>query len=873
MATETLNIVSIDSAFSDPNGAVTDIDEAISGADGNSYGTTTEDDVADFGLTNPAVINDAATVNSVTITLRAQKGGTAGNERWQVDLLIGGVVQGSQQSTGNLTTSFVNYSGINDAGWNSDWTLAQLQGMQVRLTAIQAGKSGTQVTDIDCMDVVVDFTAGAAFTPDFAASRYYGDGTETGAAALAAQDTDIAVDVTQVDVQVQLRVRVDETGGGAGASTDDYAIELSKNSGGYVAITAASSNVKADTGSALSDGSVTTNRVSDGISDPGAGSFVAGEQEAGNGVVEDRQLTADNFTEHVFALVVVRADLAASDTLDFRVTLNGGAPGMTNTVVPRITITKNAWVEQNGSRFREFLGTESAAGWLAAENIDISLAKEVAFRLRFVISNTGGVNENGTRYFWVSKNSGSYQKINDSSEVDANLSDDFADGDPTTEQLTSGIGTFTAGWMKEVAGGRTLTVDAGLFSEFEMSFITTSSAAAGDTYDFKIGDFGSENAFESYSEIPRLTIVVLTVTLSLDGALQAQKTSAASINAALLGTTALTTDTDAALLASATATANLDAALQAILTATTDISAALQGSAIAPVNIDAALEAIQTAAASLDSALQAAKTVSASLDARLLGPINITASLDAALQAARTAATAIDTALAAEQSNSASLDAALSAAQSVTASLDAALLATKTAAASLDANVVVQGVNQVVTSLDAALQALRSVSVSMDAGLALAATVQASLDAGLAAVVTRATGLDASLIVVGGAVLNVSLDAALQSGATVSASLEAALLATVTAAASLDAGLAATGQAQASLDAALANRILATASIESVLLATLTAAAGMDAVIELSVLPVSPAAGRTFNAEGGRRFNAEGGRRFNARGGRRFGTG
>ena len=161
MTVETLNINAIDGAFADPNGAVTDIDEPIASADGASYGTTTEDDTADFGLTNPVLISDADTVNSVTITLRAQKGGTAGNERFQVDLLIGGVVQGTQQSTGNLSASFVNYTGINDVGWNSDWTLPQLQGMQVRITAIQAGMGGTQITDADCMDVDVDFTEAA----------------------------------------------------------------------------------------------------------------------------------------------------------------------------------------------------------------------------------------------------------------------------------------------------------------------------------------------------------------------------------------------------------------------------------------------------------------------------------------------------------------------------------------------------------------------------------------------------------------------------------------------------------------------------------------------------------------------------------------
>ena len=87
----------------------------------------------------------------------------------------------------------------------------------------------------------------------------------------------------------------------------------------------------------LTEAAATTNRATEGISD-GSGSFVAGQQDTEDGVILNHQLTASNFTEHVFALKIIAADVAPTDTLDFRLALNGGSPGMTNTVEPTITV-------------------------------------------------------------------------------------------------------------------------------------------------------------------------------------------------------------------------------------------------------------------------------------------------------------------------------------------------------------------------------------------------------------------------------------------------------------------------------------------------------------------------------------------------------
>lgn len=182
------------------------------------------------------------------------------------------------------------------------------------------------------------------FAVTFRAFRFYLDGTESGSTAAAAQDTNEAVNVGAGDLKRHLRVSLAETGSGSisGAATDDYQLQVSVDGGAYGNVTGSSTYVKADTGSGLTDGDATTDRAGEPVDNPGTGSFVAGIQEEADALIANWQLTANNFTEHVFALVLVAADFTVdgSRTLDFRVALNGGSPGITTSVVPRITVTK-----------------------------------------------------------------------------------------------------------------------------------------------------------------------------------------------------------------------------------------------------------------------------------------------------------------------------------------------------------------------------------------------------------------------------------------------------------------------------------------------------------------------------------------------------
>ena len=207
---------------------------------------------------------------------------------------------------------------------------------------------------------------GKPATIEFDNWRFYEDGTENGSTPIANQDTNVTGRNVDSDSQVQLRVLLQETNGGSGDATDDYGLEYALNAGGtpsWVAVTGASAVVQADTGSSLTDGGATTNRGTNGITG-GSGTFVAGEQEAGNGVIEDNQITASNYTESVWGLILVSADLSNGDTIDFRVTRNGGTPGVTENVVPRITVSKTVTdvFFENQNKIEQGMKPNTAAG-------------------------------------------------------------------------------------------------------------------------------------------------------------------------------------------------------------------------------------------------------------------------------------------------------------------------------------------------------------------------------------------------------------------------------------------------------------------------------------------------------------------------------
>ena len=108
-------------------------------------------------------------------------------------------------------------------------------------------------------------------------------------------------------------------------------------------------------------------------------------------------------------------------------------------------------LDQNAFRGRNDDGSESAATWKAATNIDWTQNVDENFRIRLVIAATG--NLAGSTGFQLQYNLnvlGWNDVTNASSVVRSILSTHFADADPTTQQV--GSGTFVVGEMDENEG-------------------------------------------------------------------------------------------------------------------------------------------------------------------------------------------------------------------------------------------------------------------------------------------------------------------------------------------------------------------------------------------------------------------------------------
>lgn len=135
--------------FADVNQGVDTPNDSLTMSDGS-----TEGEIVTFNMDDSALA-DADTITNVTIRTRAQRGSNSGDSLG-LDLLIGGSVQGTQVDRA-LTTAYDDVDS-NDVGWNSDWTAAQLDGLQVRMTTLQTGMPGVVDITVSEVEVVITYT-------------------------------------------------------------------------------------------------------------------------------------------------------------------------------------------------------------------------------------------------------------------------------------------------------------------------------------------------------------------------------------------------------------------------------------------------------------------------------------------------------------------------------------------------------------------------------------------------------------------------------------------------------------------------------------------------------------------------------------------
>lgn len=168
--------------------------------------------------------------------------------------------------------------------------------------------------------------------------RFYDDdGDEDSSTPLEAEDTSTPITVATGSTTIaHFRITIQEDDGVSGAATDDWQLQYDKNFGGYTNVTTSSANVRAVDSAHLTDGAATTNRATNGLTD-GTGSFVAGEQSE-DGLIDDFQLTANNYTELLYAIEFVGNDLDDGDIVHFRVLYKGALMVTFNLMEADITV-------------------------------------------------------------------------------------------------------------------------------------------------------------------------------------------------------------------------------------------------------------------------------------------------------------------------------------------------------------------------------------------------------------------------------------------------------------------------------------------------------------------------------------------------------
>lgn len=348
MATETLNVSGLSASDSgDFSGAVTNIDEAVASADGSimSSSANGENETLRVALTDVVSITDGDTVTNVSVTLRGRATG-GGNNSFDVTLYVGGTAQGTAGS-GGITATMDNYTGINQAGWNTDWTAAQLNGAELLITCKQSGMNVAAQWEVDCLDVIVTYSAGPSesvehyrFTydqnnNDIAATTGYSHESATDFPFATGSSEDTAFTSAELDTTYCLVTKVYNSGDSASGSIHqlEFRVDTGAGFGSWTTCNASSTPVQVVPGS---DDDLQTSAV-ERLSATAAASYKGSvyEDTAGNAGLS---LTADQDGEAHYSLQFLSSGLSAGDDIEFRLNNTTDTALVTNTVTPSATI-------------------------------------------------------------------------------------------------------------------------------------------------------------------------------------------------------------------------------------------------------------------------------------------------------------------------------------------------------------------------------------------------------------------------------------------------------------------------------------------------------------------------------------------------------
>lgn len=271
--------------------------------------------------TNATLANDAADPGSMNVT-------TANISCLRIRASAG--ENNNTTTNWTKTAAFTSNFDANGTTGGGAATNMQVRGEWLISTSTGQASDPTQAS-ADWASIYIALKEVAVFTPDVTAWRWYEDDvSEAGSTALGSGNNEnLTRTFTIGDATAVLRIRIQEDGGAAGAATDDYQLQFSRNGLTYADVNT-TSDVYAFNSTFLTDAGATTNRLG-----AGSGSFVAGKVSE-DGLLDNLQLTASNYTELVFPLGFNNDIFADTDTIDFRVLVNGAV--MIYTVTPRLIV-------------------------------------------------------------------------------------------------------------------------------------------------------------------------------------------------------------------------------------------------------------------------------------------------------------------------------------------------------------------------------------------------------------------------------------------------------------------------------------------------------------------------------------------------------
>jgi hypothetical protein len=371
----------------------------------------------------------------------------------------------------------------------------------------------------------------------------------------------------------------------------------------------------------------------------------------------------------------------------------------------------------------------------------------------------------------------------------------------------------------------------------------------------------------------------VTVTTSLEAAVQAEILKTASLQAALKDQFLLTTALNAGISTENLKTSNIEAVVQKAISiqtnleaaieklnnlVTTNLEAGIQEEFTVQTTLDASLSALQTLSTQLNSVIEAAIQKQTGLEGVIQAEVLLTASLNGFLTTSKTVLTSLEGLIEKLETQTTDLNASIFKLQLLSSSLNAGvskefleqtslqavLEVEQLLTASLNASLIVEGVVTVTTNLNAAIQKLVTAQATLsgaisdefilqstiDAAIAVEQTVQTSLNAATQLQQLLTAGLDASLTEPGVETVIANLNAAIEKLITVEASLDGALAEAKTNSASLNSAISTLQTLSTNLDSVIQFSNQLNVLINAAVIDTLFSQVSIDAAVEKELL-------------------------------------